>query len=63
MCALARAELGDRSEAARLERAADDLGIEGYVGDHTGPRIRLALSRGDLERVDELRFETVGGGR
>jgi hypothetical protein len=60
VCALARVELGDRKEAARLERAADDLGIEGYVGDHAGPRLRLALSRGDLERVDEL-LEALGG--
>jgi hypothetical protein len=60
VCALARAELGDRREAARLERAADGLGIEGYVGDHAGPRIRLALTRGDLERVDEL-LGALGG--
>jgi hypothetical protein len=54
VCALARSELGDDSEAARLERGADNLGFEGYVGDLTGPRIRLALSRGELERVEEL---------
>jgi class 3 adenylate cyclase len=52
--ALASAELGDESEAARLERAADDLGFEGYVGDHAGPRIRLALSQGELGLVEEL---------
>lgn len=56
VCALACAELGDESEAARLERAADKLGFEGYVGDHEGPRIRLALSRGELGLVEELLF-------
>jgi hypothetical protein len=54
VCALARAELGDENEAARLEHAADELGFEGYVGDHAGPRIRLALSRGELRRVEDL---------
>jgi class 3 adenylate cyclase len=54
VCALACAELGDEREAARLEGAADELGFEGYVGDHAGPRIRLALSRGELEGVEDL---------
>src|SRR5919197_213536 len=54
VCALARAELGDEGEAARLERAADELGFEGYVGDLAGPRIRLALRRGELGRVEDL---------
>ncbi len=67
VCALACAELGDQSEAARLERAADDLGIEGYIGEHAGPRIRLALSRGELGLVDELvcalKEQKLRGGR
>ena len=54
VCALARAELGDEGEAARLERAADELGFEGYVGDLAGPRIRLALRRRELGRVEDL---------
>lgn len=54
VCALARAEIGDETEAGRLERAADDLGFEGYVGELTGPRIRLALRRRDLTRVRDL---------
>ncbi|MEN3312661.1 MAG: hypothetical protein V7645_1990, partial [Actinomycetota bacterium] len=54
--ALACAELGDESEASRLEHTADRLGFEGYVGDHAGPRIRLALSRGELGLVEELLF-------
>jgi class 3 adenylate cyclase/tetratricopeptide (TPR) repeat protein len=54
VCALACAELGDQNEAVRLERAADELGIEGYLGDHAGPRIRLALGRGELQLVDGL---------
>jgi hypothetical protein len=56
VCALAHAELGDWSEAARLERAADELGFEGYVGDLTGPRIRLALRRAEFGRVEDLLF-------
>jgi class 3 adenylate cyclase/tetratricopeptide (TPR) repeat protein len=56
VCALARAELGDWSEAARLERAADELGFEGYVGDLAGPRIRLALRRAEFGRVEDLLF-------
>jgi hypothetical protein len=56
VCALARAERGDENEAVRLERAADELGFEGYVGDLAGPRIRLALRRGDLGRLEDLLF-------
>jgi class 3 adenylate cyclase len=56
VCALAHAELGNGGEAERLERAADELGFEGYVGDLAGPRIRLALARGQLERVEALLF-------
>ena len=56
VCALARAEGGDENEAVRLERAADELGFEGYVGDLAGPRIRLALRRGDLGRLEDLLF-------
>jgi tetratricopeptide (TPR) repeat protein len=56
VCAVARAELGNGSEAGRLERAADELGFEGYVGDLAGPRIRLALARGELGRVEALLF-------
>lgn len=56
VCALAHAELGNGSEAARLERAADELGFEGYVGDLAGPRIRLALARGELGRVEAQLF-------
>ncbi|TMC25548.1 MAG: hypothetical protein E6J32_13395 [Chloroflexi bacterium] len=54
VCALARAELGEESEATRLTLAADELGFEGYVGDHAGPKIRLALSRGELGDVEDL---------
>jgi class 3 adenylate cyclase len=54
VCALARTELGDETEATRLELAADQLGFEGYVGDHAGPRIRLALSRGELGDLEDL---------
>jgi class 3 adenylate cyclase len=56
VCALAQAELGDGNESARLESAADELGFEGYVGDLAGPRIRLALRRGEPRRVEDLLF-------
>ena len=49
-CALASLRLGDEAEADRLERAADDLGMEGYRFD--GPRIQLELARKDLEAVE-----------
>ena len=52
--ALAHAELDNPREAERLEHAAEGLGFEGYVGDLAGPRIRLALTRGDLGRVETL---------
>ncbi len=49
-CALASLHLGDEPEARRLERAADDLGMEGYRFD--GPRVELAVARGDLHEVE-----------
>jgi hypothetical protein len=53
LLAIARSHLGDVDEAAGLERLADDLpgGPDDRVA---GPRIRLALVRGDLGRVTNL---------
>lgn len=54
ICAAASEAGGDREEAARLERAADDLGMKGYDYLMEPPRIRLAMLRGNLDRVGEL---------
>jgi hypothetical protein len=56
VCALAAACLGDEEEARRLESAAAELGAEEY-GRVVDTRIRLALVRGDLERVERLLAE------
>ncbi|HEX5936743.1 MAG TPA: AAA family ATPase [Actinomycetota bacterium] len=50
ICALANVHLGDDDEARRLERAAEDLGLEGYVFD---PRyVALAVARGDVAALE-----------
>jgi hypothetical protein len=49
-CALACVHLGEEAEARRLERAADEIGMEGYRFD--GPKVELAIARGDLEEVE-----------
>jgi hypothetical protein len=43
---------GDRGEAERLERAADDVGMEGYHFETS--RIDLALARDDLETLERI---------
>jgi len=52
-CAIACAYLGDAQESGRLEAAADELEMEGYPALSSG-RLRLALSRGDLEATERL---------
>jgi class 3 adenylate cyclase len=54
VCAAAHAEAGDDDEAARLERAADACGMEDSGSGLAGPRLRLALLRGDLGAVERL---------
>jgi class 3 adenylate cyclase/DNA-binding SARP family transcriptional activator len=54
VCAAAHAEADDDDEAARLERAADASGIEDSGSGLAGPRLRLALLRGDLAAVERL---------
>ncbi len=51
-CALANVRLGDEAEARRLERAADELGMEGYRFE--APRVEIAVARGDLEEVERI---------
>ena len=53
-CAVACAELGDQDEARRLERAEAALGMDGYGVFLDPPRARLALIRGDLDRLEGL---------
>lgn len=45
---------GEDSESRRLEDAAYATGMEGYAGATEGPRIWLALSRRNLEEVQQL---------
>jgi hypothetical protein len=54
VCALAHAQAGDDVEAQRLERSADDLGMEGYGLTIETPRLRLLLLRHDLEGAERL---------
>jgi class 3 adenylate cyclase len=54
VCALAGAHAGDEDEARRLEASADSLGMQGYGLTIEAPRVRLALVRDDLERVERL---------
>jgi hypothetical protein len=60
VCAAAAAARGDADEAARLERAADALGMEGYEYSLAGPRLRLALLRGSLDGVGTLGRKSAG---
>jgi DNA-binding SARP family transcriptional activator len=57
VCALAAACLGDEPNAQRLEDEAAELGAEEY-GRVVDTRIRLALVRGDLDRVRSLLVQT-----
>ena len=52
LCATAAAYLGDADDARRLERSADEIGMEGYPFEPD--RIELALALGDLERVERI---------
>jgi hypothetical protein len=54
VCALACAMLGLDSEAQQLEAEESALGFEGYGYLLDPLRARLALSRGDLDRVEKL---------
>jgi hypothetical protein len=53
VCAVASAVMGDEQRAADLERAAEELGMEGYDFALESPRLRLALLRGNLQPVGE----------
>jgi class 3 adenylate cyclase len=51
--AVASAAMGDQRRAAELERAAEELGMEGYDFSLESPRLRLGLLRGNLEPLRE----------
>jgi class 3 adenylate cyclase/tetratricopeptide (TPR) repeat protein len=52
--AVANVYLGHDDEARRLERRAEDAWMEGFGILLDGPRLRLALARGDLATVEAL---------
>ena len=54
LCALASVHNGDEDRARELERAADELGMEGHALALDNVRVRLALARGDLDEVARL---------
>jgi hypothetical protein len=47
---LANVHPGNEQEARRLERSAEDLGMEGYSFD--AMYVEIAISRGDLAEVE-----------
>ena len=51
-CALANVHLGNEQEARRLERSAEDLGMEGYSFDAL--YVEIAIARGDLAEVEGM---------
>jgi len=51
-CALANVRLGNEQEARRLERSAEDLGMEGYSEFFDPIRIEISLARGELAEVE-----------
>jgi class 3 adenylate cyclase len=53
VCAVASAVMEDEQRAAELERAAEELGMEGYDFALESPRLRLALVRRNLQHVGE----------
>jgi hypothetical protein len=64
ICALARLYRGEDEGARRLEERAEEVSLEGYGLTLDSPRIRLALARGDLGKVERLvrgeeRFQQV----
>lgn len=51
VCAVASAAMGDEQRATELERAAAQLGMEGYEFALESPRLRLELLRGNPQPV------------
>jgi class 3 adenylate cyclase len=54
VCALANESLGHGDRSRELEARADEIQSEGYGATLATPRARIALLRGDLDRLEEL---------
>ena len=54
ICAIGHQLVGDKNESERLEAKAEALNLQGYDQGFDGLRLNLALSRGDLTRVEAL---------
>jgi class 3 adenylate cyclase len=54
LCGLAHLCLGDESRAAELERDGLRLAGEGYETYLSGPRLRIAMQRGDRRSIESL---------
>ncbi len=61
-CALANFLLGNEQEARRLERSAEDLGMEGYSHVFDPIFIEIAIARGDLAEIERKLGEWHPGG-
>lgn len=61
-CALASVRLGDEQKARRLERSAENLGMEGYSAAFDPMRIEISLARGELPEVERKLSEWSPGG-
>ena len=61
-CALASVRLGDEQKARRLERSAENLGMEGYSAAFDPIRIEISLARGELPEVERKLSEWSPGG-
>jgi tetratricopeptide (TPR) repeat protein len=51
-CALANVHLGNDSEALRLQRSAEGIGMEGYGHVFDPKYVEIAIARGDLAEVE-----------
>jgi class 3 adenylate cyclase/tetratricopeptide (TPR) repeat protein len=61
-CALANVRLENDREALRLERGAEDLGMEGYDLALNPIHVEIAIARGDLAEVERKLSEWSPGG-
>jgi DNA-binding SARP family transcriptional activator/tetratricopeptide (TPR) repeat protein len=63
VCAAARVYAGDPARAEALEERAGEVALDGFGHVLDTPRLRLALARGDLGRVEELVAQPPSGAR
>jgi hypothetical protein len=54
LCAIAAEYAGDPARSRRLEELAEEVVLEGFEGALSGPRLRLALARGDRETLEQM---------